>query len=304
MNNLEYSPDYRYYYVFNEHHCPLLNYLRRKIPYIRAEQRMFALIDIMLFLRLIINRECLFDAYNLDMIICDPCLEEALDVKALHIRQVADYVKKQLIPTRLLVNYRFFPPHITEGLKNGKTLQNFIDVPVLDNNANYHIKNDDLRRLLFPNTGHANCFNFKDICKALSNYIISNRTSLFDERNIYVVLVNRTLLGNAFGNMQAFHRCQVHTILKMQLTLASCPPPPPQQQQQNKQPISIVINLPPFSHLQPPNTKNTDSSQPSTATTTTTTTYSTKATATVTARTPTTTPNDLEHPLKKSRRSI
>lgn len=241
MNNLEYTPDYRYYYIFNEHYCPLLPYLRRKIPIIKPEQRMFALIDILMFLRHIANRESLFDEKNLDVILCDSCLEQALDVKALHIRQVAEYVKKQLLPTRLLINYQIFPAYIKNGLLTANTRQNFIDVPILDTNAFYFVK-DSLGKLLFPSNNSPNTkHHFKDICRALSNYIITNRTKLFDERNLSVALIGQDALSNAFGGIKAFHRCQVHGILKMHLYPSIIP-----DSTTVRQPISIVINLPSF----------------------------------------------------------
>ena len=43
----------------------------------------------------VISSEKLFDVQNPTVIICDPCLEDALEVKALHVSEIKDFVGKQ-----------------------------------------------------------------------------------------------------------------------------------------------------------------------------------------------------------------
>jgi hypothetical protein len=64
-------------------------YLARKEPnLIRLEKRCYTLYEVLLALREIVSREKLFDLRNPSLIICSSELEEALEMKALHVTEI------------------------------------------------------------------------------------------------------------------------------------------------------------------------------------------------------------------------
>ena len=60
------------------------------------------------------------------------------------------------------------------------------------------------------------CFFEFQLTSHLSTYILRNKQRFFDERNIKIAIVRGSLLGYAFG-VNAFHRCQLNSLLMRQL---------------------------------------------------------------------------------------
>jgi len=73
-------------------------YLSLKVPHlVRLEKRSYTLYEVLVALREVISREKLFDQRNSTVIICNADLEEALEMKALHVTEIKNQVCKQLI---------------------------------------------------------------------------------------------------------------------------------------------------------------------------------------------------------------
>merc|ERR1739846_21186 len=84
-------------------HSKLHAYIARKEPnlirlenrqLITLEERCYTLYDVLLALREIVEREKLFDLRNRALIICSAELEEALEMKALHVTEIKNQVCK------------------------------------------------------------------------------------------------------------------------------------------------------------------------------------------------------------------
>lgn len=69
----------------------------------------------------------------------------------------------------------------------------------------------------FPENCHF--FTYDEICSMVSQYILMQKEKIFDERNILVAVVKEDPLGTAFG-VDAFHRCQVTSLLRKQIIYA------------------------------------------------------------------------------------
>ena len=59
-------------------------------------------------------------------------------------------------------------------------------------------------------------YTYREVTNLLSQYILSNKQRLIDDRNIRAVNCEGDPLGEAFG-VRAFHRTQVSTLLRRQL---------------------------------------------------------------------------------------
>jgi hypothetical protein len=59
-------------------------------------------------------------------------------------------------------------------------------------------------------------FAYDEVTELLSKYILSKKDSIFDLRHVKLALVKNYPLGKAFA-VNAFHRCQVTSMLRKQL---------------------------------------------------------------------------------------
>ena len=76
-----------------------------------------------------------------------------------------------------------------------------------------------IRKLAGPNNTKS-IFSVTEILDLVSHYIISNKSTIFDPRNVTLALVKDNLLGKAL-NVSAFHRSQIRALLDKQLICTS-----------------------------------------------------------------------------------
>jgi hypothetical protein len=162
------------------------------------------------------------------MVICDQALSVALQAKALHLSQIREKVCQQLVSIsnpNLLTPFVVSPtpaiPVITPCIHpegRPKTIRERpsivpLDYPVLPNEL-FRITPelqrvfDSLQRYEEGTT----VFRYKHISKLLSGYLLTNKSSFFDKRNIAVAIIEGSLLEEAF-KVKCLHRSQVMTLV-------------------------------------------------------------------------------------------
>jgi len=96
-----------------DYHCPrtfaegseLHHYLAKKLPKrVTLSHRVYSLHQVLVSLRDVMKEADLFDRKNPCVVVCDQELEKALDVKAVHLSQMRDYVLKQMTKGSAMVN--------------------------------------------------------------------------------------------------------------------------------------------------------------------------------------------------------
>ena len=167
-------------------------------------------------LRYYIKRQQLYDVKNTVIIICNPILEEVLNVKAFHLREMKHLISK---------HFSGDPPPALARLWNrslsiaGKDDAETGTESSEDFKKKLFIIKPPLRRVFetmkgFPKKSVA--VPFQVASALLSKYILSRQKDFLDERNIQVAMVRGDPLGEAFA-CSAFHRCQVGEFLMKQL---------------------------------------------------------------------------------------
>ncbi|MGA2930369.1 MAG: hypothetical protein ABSG43_31165, partial [Solirubrobacteraceae bacterium] len=68
-------------------------------------------------------------------------------------------------------------------------------------------------------------FTYNEICEHISAYILMNKETFFNKKNIHICLVGNDILGQAF-KMGAFHRAQITRLLHRQMLPFSIPKSP------------------------------------------------------------------------------
>ena len=207
-----------------------------------VEKIYYSLMEVLTLLKEIIRGEGLFDPANPSIILCSPDLEDALNVRAVHVTEIRDLVLLQVtrIPERSLRGGLWIFKMPSEQVLRGKFCQQTddqqrvvhtlrvirtVDVsPVLftDKDAEFTLKPKflDVVRSV-PGVDQTKIiFTYEDITGLLSKYILARKDVIFDPRNIKVALVAEDPIGEAFG-VRAFHRCQVNNLLRSQLTPVS-----------------------------------------------------------------------------------
>ena len=216
-------------------HSPLLEYLDNKLPEEDIKRRPFLYMNtVMLWIKGIISREQLYDEKNPAMVLADPLLETALRVRLCNLSQLPEFVAAQLvsedadnrqepftvdgyIPVHpiLLERPAQYPTkptsiHAREGLVP-------VNTPIaLD--TKFKVRPGFLKVLHSLPTvpEHQTVFEYQEISKILSQYILANKNKFFDYRNNKAVMCDGDILGDAFG-VRSFHRSQVMTLLRLQL---------------------------------------------------------------------------------------
>jgi hypothetical protein len=187
----------------------------------------FTLKNLISDLGVIINKEKLFDPVNLDIILCDSNLEVALNVKALRVTELKDYILTQLvcivpfqtsfknpyyaIETRSDQNRRYFNKLEIQFYQMDQQMSQ----QVFKEAESYRLKplfKQALKRMpSFPH--HQRTFKYNEICMYLEKYFESHEDYLFDPRNVSLCMVHNDPLGKAF-NVNAFHLCQATRLLQ------------------------------------------------------------------------------------------
>jgi len=198
-----------------------------------VNKSLFTLAEILTILKDTIRGEGLYDEKNPAIILCSGDLEEALNMKALHVTEIRDLVLSHLI---MLENDEFLkehcdsvtfapaPNYISSNQNSvsttGRLMQtaNTSTYVVTDKRAKFTCKPLFLAVLrTLPETDKNKLvFTYEEVAILLSTYILKHKNRLFDPRNIKLALVKGDLLGEAFG-VSAFHRCQVNNFLRDQL---------------------------------------------------------------------------------------
>ena len=74
--------------------------------------------------------------------------------------------------------------------------------------------------MLLDQTTKKSIFSVTEILNLISQYIIANKSTIFDPRNITLAMVKNNLLGKAL-DVAAFHRSQIRALLDKQLICTS-----------------------------------------------------------------------------------
>ena len=185
-----------------------------------VERSYYTLIEIFIILKKIIREEKLFDQTNPSIVMCSPELEEAINVKALHVTQIRNYVLSQLTPTQITV------PNIFQATNEGIDARNDVHPTPVTHSLNTHLMNDSkfLLKPRFLNVLRSvhgcdqtkTIFTYQEVLSLFSLYILSRKDEIFDHRNIELALVENDPIGGVFG-VKVFHRCQVNKLLSSQL---------------------------------------------------------------------------------------
>lgn len=189
--------------------------------------------EVMLSLMGIISKEKLYDPSNTSIIMCDVALEMALNMKALHQSELRELVCRQLISTSSAADPTLSlsssssssgPVSISQTKKRPHTtVVNHSAILSYDQKFELRPQFHAVLSTMPEFDKHRHIFEYGELTKHLSRYIIRNKNRLFDKRNIKVCLVHGDLLGEAFG-VRAFHRCQVSRLLRAQLIEAPLEP--------------------------------------------------------------------------------
>jgi len=200
-----------------------------------VEKTYYTLAEILTILKDVIRGEQQFDENNPSVILCSRDLEEALNMKALHVTEIRDLVLNHItkVPDQTLrdtftqsVNINI---NATRNVTNSQAPPAVVPPRVIrtatistavftDKNAKFTLKPkflDVVRRV--PNTDPKKIvFTYEEVTLLLSKYILARKDKIFDPRNIKLALVANDPIGEAFG-VKAFHRCQVNNLLRSQL---------------------------------------------------------------------------------------
>jgi len=215
-----------------------------------VEKTYYSLAEILTILKNIIRGEGMFDHANPSVILCSPELEQALNMRALHVTEIRDLVLSQItrVPdqslretfSQQLNNCRGTPINISRtnlNLEAPRATQpqpprilrtaNISTALFTDKNAKFTLKPKFLSVVqTVPGTDQTKTvFTYEEVTLLLSKYILSRKDDIFDPRNIKLALVANDPIGDAFG-VRAFHRCQVNNLLRSQLIPVNldCPP--------------------------------------------------------------------------------
>jgi len=222
----------------------------------------YTLYEVMLCLKHWIKEEHLYDPENPSIIMTNLALENALEVRAIHVSNVRDYVLKQMIqdidimPPRVRNTFRTLTNIIDElhrrataraanqqqyptaqqraeidRLNQPEVMQSALPdwanpncklteyrskmIRSFDIEGEYTVDSEFLKILLTTQTDKTpkDKYKYRDITRWFSEYILANKTSLFDMRNIRVMIIKGTPLEKVF-KVSAIDRSQVTTFLR------------------------------------------------------------------------------------------
>lgn len=164
-----------------------------------STEESFTLREILNTLKEVITTQKLYDETNPSIIICSEELEAVLDRKALHVNQIRELIRAQLIPDNR-------PPHEPNGSE-----------PITSPRYEPHYVLKPALRRVFESMETFNqeqtVFRYGEITALLSTYILNNRHLLLDIRNVFVLKIQDDPLGEAL-RVNTFHRSQTHALLK------------------------------------------------------------------------------------------
>ena len=186
----------------------------------------YMLIEIMENLKVIVRSEKLYDPKNPSIIMCDPDLEIALNMKDLHVTEVREQILKQLTLLRQQnwrENFNAFISKSKSTSASSRPPAKTTNVPLIipDKEAKYIVK-PSLMGLLRSECEEKDrtktAFKVEEVVNLLFRYLNRRKDTLFDSRNIKVARVHLDPLGRVLGGIVRFHRCQAENLLKAQLS--------------------------------------------------------------------------------------
>ena len=247
-------------------------YLHRKYPAENVMTRPYFYIEtVLMWIRTVIASESLCAENNAAMVLCDPDLEQALQVRALHLNEIRNKVLDQLVletdenvnvpfptppppPLHPRILPRGAPANRPRGLHERPTIIPPNKPIRLSERFKLKPLFLDVLRTLDTVENDREIFMYEELSKFLSQYILNHKQTFFDLRNIKAVVCDGDPLGVAF-NVRAFHRTQVMTLLRLMLIpltvgeRAALGPEPPSQARAQQALYRLVANAPPGSAL-------------------------------------------------------
>ena len=251
------------FYTFKEG-SPLRDYILLKTNTLRDGYMLLELLNI---LKRIIKNETMYDIRNTTIALFDKDLEKALNVRALHVSELREVVISQivrlpwadqfrlineaLISCRLRLRSSNIASDLTSDFSTpsavpagSPTTSGRVEPSVYRSPTSQFLLKPDFRRVvshLSTFKADQTLFTYSEATTLLSQYILSKKATFFDSRNITVAMIKGDPLSNAL-NVDAFHRSQVHTLLKTQLVYVSNIAPPRRIQIHHAS--EIIINGP------------------------------------------------------------
>ena len=262
-------------------HSKLKNYLTNKTG---IDKTYYTLGELLTILKDIIRGEGQFDKDNPSIILCTSELEDALNMKALHVTEICKLVLTHLIkipdhmlrkaaidqpigptivnPPRMVVNdsgplRSQEQTHTQPNRMRVFRTQNPLVAFNIARQDRFYVKKKflEVMRTLPDVDLQQQSFTFEEIANLFSKYMLSKQDELFDDRNIRVALIQNDPLAAAFG-MKSFHRCQVNILLRAQLI----PITPSSTTQQVEIDTSAIT--PSTSHIANPTTEEVQGDMP------------------------------------------
>jgi len=217
---------------------PLSKLKRFLISKTGVEKTYYSLAEILTILKDVIRGEGMFDEANPSVILCSEDLEEALNMRALHVTEIRDVVLSHItkVPdqslrdkfsqninicrTNINVSRNEHSNQVSAPASIPRIIRtaNISTAVFTDKNAKFTLKPKFLKvvRTVPDINPMKTVFTYEEVTLLLSKYILSRKDQIFDPRNIKLALVTNDPIGEAFG-VKAFHRCQVNNLLRSQL---------------------------------------------------------------------------------------
>jgi len=196
----------------------LHSYLARNDSSISKYNACYSLTQILQALRNIISSKKLYDPNNTIIILCSPELEEALNIKFLHEKDLQEEILKQMLTTEPLSTRSSNNQQITTNTASKRKIHRFNITYLQTITGCVRVKPDFLKVIHATKSidKTRRIFSINDVNGILFSYIMQNRKHFFDHRSSHIAFIKGSLLGKAFG-MQAFHDSQWQSLLSKQL---------------------------------------------------------------------------------------
>ena len=192
----------------------------------KNEIKAFTFQQILVLLKDIIKSEGLYDPRNLSIILCSEELEIVFNRKVIHLSELRELVLTQIVNTveialhknRLHKHSATKLPKIIVNKVHSNQTRRFFGHP--DTKFEVQPRFLSVLRSVKDADKTKTEFSINEIRQLLSEYIISKRETIVDQRNIKIAIVKGDPLGQAF-KVTAFHRCQVMALIDQQLVCRS-----------------------------------------------------------------------------------
>ena len=192
-------------------YSPLKIYMYKET---KSDREVYALGEILEVIKQTVKQENLLDSQNESIIFCSQALIAVLGMSALHISQVRGQILPQL---------EKLPDQDEMAEPASGSPQYPRKIPSRD--QLFFLK-PDLLKIIHTMASHDEeikhqlKFTFQKVRELIVKFILSNKESFFDTRNIKVAIVKNSPLGKALG-VQAFHHSQLSDLVMKNLVPAS-----------------------------------------------------------------------------------